>query len=103
VARSLPRFWIADSSILHLSFVIFHSPFVIYNPPMFSDPPLTKRQVGWLFVLAGAVLMLAAVGADLVRAGRFTGFGPAQQQALGGGLLLLLFGLSLFPLGHRPA
>ncbi len=70
---------------------------------MFSDPPLTKRQVGWLFVLAGVALILAALGADLVRAGRFTGFGLAQQRALGGGLLLVLFGLSLFPLGRRPA
>ena len=26
---------------------------------MFRDPPLTKRQVGWLFVIAGAGLALA--------------------------------------------
>jgi hypothetical protein len=70
---------------------------------MFSDPPLTKRQLGWLFVFAGAGLGLLAVGADLLKAGRFEGLGPLQQQALGLGVLLLLFGLSLFPLGQRPA
>ena len=89
--------------IRHFPFVIFHFSFVIYNLTMFSDPPLTKRQLGWLFVLAGAALSLAALSIDLVRAGRFMGFGPVQQQALGVGLLLLLFGLSLLPLGHRPA
>ncbi len=70
---------------------------------MLSDPPLTKRQVGWLFVLAGAGLALLALGADLFKGGRFQGLGPLQLQALGVGVLLLLFGLSLFPLGQRPA
>ena len=70
---------------------------------MFTDPPLTKRQVGWLFVLAGAGLALLALGADVLKTGRFEAPGPLQLQALGVGVLLLLFGLSLFPLGHRPA
>ena len=70
---------------------------------MFSDPPLTKRQIGWLFVLAGIGLALLAVSADLIKAGRFEGFGPLQLRALGAGMLLVLFGLSLLPLGHRPA
>jgi uncharacterized membrane protein len=70
---------------------------------MFADPPLTKRQIGWLFVLAGAGLGLLAVSADLLKTGRFEGLGPLQQQALGAGVLLLLFGLSLLPLGQRPA
>ncbi len=70
---------------------------------MFTDPPITKRQVGWLFVLAGAGLVLLALSADLLKVGRFQGLGPLQLQALGGGVLLLLFGLSLFPRGQRPA
>ena len=70
---------------------------------MFTDPPLTKRLLGWLFALAGTGLSLVALGADLLKTGRFEGLGPLQQQALGAGVLLLLFGLSLFPLGHRPA
>jgi hypothetical protein len=70
---------------------------------MFADPPITKRQMGWLFVIAGAGLALVAVSADVVKAGRFEGLGPLQLQGLGAGVLLLLFGLSLFPLGQRPA
>lgn len=70
---------------------------------MFTDPPLTKRQMGWLFVIAGGGLVLVAAGADLLRTGHLAAPGPLQQQALGVGVLLLLFGLSLFPLGQRPA
>jgi hypothetical protein len=67
------------------------------------DPPLTKRQLGWLCLGTGMVLAVAALAADLVGAGRFGGLGPAQQQALAWGGALILFGLSLLPLGHRPA
>ena len=70
---------------------------------MLHDPPLTKRQLGWLCLGTGMLLAVAALAADLVGAGRFGGLGPAQQQALGGGGALILFGLSLLPLGHRPA
>jgi hypothetical protein len=52
---------------------------------------------------AGSALAALTLAADLTRASRFTGLGPAQQQALGLGLLLLLFGLTLLPLGDRPA
>jgi hypothetical protein len=70
---------------------------------MFTDPPIAKRQVGWLFVIAGAGLALLALSADLLKVGQFQGLGSLQLQTLGVGVLLLLFGLSLFPLGHRPA
>ena len=80
-----------------------HLRVVIYNLAMFTDPPLTKRQVGWLFIIAGGGLALLAAGADLLKTGQFAAPGPLQQQALGAGALLLLFGLSLLPLGQRPA
>jgi hypothetical protein len=67
------------------------------------DAPLTKRQLGWLVLSAGALLMLASLAADFLGAGRFAGLGPAQLQALGAGALLILFGLTLLPLGDRPA
>lgn len=70
---------------------------------MLADPPLTKRQLGWLILGAGGLLTLAGLGIDLVTVGHFKEFGPAQQQAVGGGLLLLIFGLSLLPGGKRPA
>jgi hypothetical protein len=47
--------------------------------------------------------MAVTVGVDLVGAGRFSGFGPAQQQAIGASLLLIFFGITLLPLGDRPA
>lgn len=68
-----------------------------------SDPPLTKRQLGWLILLAGMVIIVGSLGVDLIGAGQFTGLGPAQKQAILGGIALALFGLTLFPLGHRPA
>ncbi len=70
---------------------------------MLTDVPLTKRQLGWLILAAGSALTTVALAADLVGAGRFNGLGPAQQQALGFGALLLLFGITLLPLGDRPA
>lgn len=68
-----------------------------------SDPPLTKRQLGWLSLLTGLAVIVGSLGVDLIGAGRFTGLGPAQQQAIAGGAALVLFGLTLLPLGHRPA
>lgn len=70
---------------------------------MLHDPPLTKRQLGWLCLGAGALLGVATLAADLVGAGQFGGLGPAQRQALAGAGTLLVFGLSLLPLGSRPA
>ena len=68
-----------------------------------ADPPLTKRQLGWLIVAGGALLALAALSADLLGAGRFGGLGPAQRQALMGAGLIIAFGLTFLPFGHRPA
>ncbi len=70
---------------------------------MFSDPPLTKRQLGWLMIFAGVLLVLGSLLVDVVGAGQFGGLGPAQRQAIGAGLFILLFGLSLLPLGNLPA
>ncbi|MCC7360223.1 MAG: hypothetical protein IT317_12135 [Anaerolineales bacterium] len=70
---------------------------------MFSDPPLTKRQVAWLCLLAGVGLAALTLAADLVGAGRFGGLGPAQRQALLAAGGIFVFGLSLWPLGNRPA
>lgn len=68
-----------------------------------DDPPLTKRQLGWLAILAAGLAILALLGMDGLGASRFAGLGPAQGQALGAAVLTVLFGLSLLPLGHRPA
>jgi hypothetical protein len=70
---------------------------------VFSDPPLSKRQLGWLMAAGGSLLAIAALGADLVGAGRYNGLGPVQRTALATAIAIVLFGLSLVPLGHRPA
>lgn len=70
---------------------------------MFTDPPLTKRQLGWLILSLGTVLVLMSLGVDIVGAGQFNGLGPAQRQLIGAGVLIALFGLSFLPLGDRPA
>jgi hypothetical protein len=67
------------------------------------DLPLTKRQLGLVFLALGAGLALITLAADLVGAGRFSGLGPAQRQALLGAGALVVFGLSLWPLGGRAA
>ena len=70
---------------------------------MSSDLPLTKRQLGWLIILTGVVIIIGSFSVDLIGAGQFTGLGPAQKQAINGGLALALFGFTLLPLGQRPA
>jgi hypothetical protein len=64
---------------------------------------VTKRQLGIIFILLG----LGAAGAmfvmDLLGAGQFQGIGPAQQRALLAAGLVALIGLTLLPLGDRPA
>lgn len=64
---------------------------------------LTKRQLGLLLVVMGVGAAGLLLAVDLLGAGRFTGIGPAQRLALGGAGLLALVGLSLLPLGDRPA
>lgn len=76
-----------------------------YNRAMFlwDDPPLTKRQLGWLISALGGLGAVVILLSDWVGAGAFDGLGPAQWSALAGAALVILLGLSLLPLGHRPA
>lgn len=68
-----------------------------------SDPPLTKRQLGLLIILAGAALAAVTLGANLLGLGRFNGIGPAKQLAFIAAGAMVVFGLSLVPRGDRPA
>ena len=64
---------------------------------------MTKRQLGLLFIVLGAAAVAAVLAVDLVGAGRFQGMGPAQRAALMAAALLLVVGITLLPLGDRPA
>ncbi len=68
-----------------------------------TDPPLTKRQLGLLILLAGVGLAAVIVAVNLFGLGHFNGFGPAKHLALVGAGAAVVFGLSLLPLGDRPA
>ena len=64
---------------------------------------MTKKQLGVAFILLGLTAAIALLAVDLLEAGNFQGIGPAQRLALAGAGILILVGLSLIPLGDRPA
>ena len=64
---------------------------------------ITKRQLGLGFVALGLLGALALIAVDLLGAGQFQGVGPVQRLAFLGMGLLVLVGLTLIPLGDRPA
>ncbi len=64
---------------------------------------VTKRQLGLLFIILGIGTAVALFAIDLLGAGQFEGIGPAQRQALLAAGAVVLLGLSLWPLGDRPA
>lgn len=64
---------------------------------------MTKRQLGFLFIAIGIIAISGMFAVDLLRAGQYQGIGPAQQQAMLAAGLLILVGISLLPLGDKPA
>jgi len=64
---------------------------------------MSKRQLGITFILMGGAAGLGIVAVDLLGVGNFQGIGPAQRLALMGAGLVILVGLSLLPMGDRPA
>jgi hypothetical protein len=64
---------------------------------------VTKRQLGIGFILLGLVAIIATFAVDWLGAGNFQGVGPAQRVALIGAGLVIVVGITLLPLGDRPA
>lgn len=64
---------------------------------------ITKRQLGIIFILISLTAVLGSFVFDLAGAGQFQGIGPAQKMGLAAVGLLFLVGLTLLPLGDRPA
>ena len=64
---------------------------------------ITKRQMGIGFTVGGLIALIAILAVDILRAGNFEGIGPMQSMALIVAILLVLIGLTLIPLGDRPA
>lgn len=78
--------------------------FVVYCAAMLSKRfTLTKRHLGLLLLIGGAVAFVAILGIDVLDVGREGGIGPAQRMALGGCVLLALVGLTLIPIRDQLA
>lgn len=64
---------------------------------------ITKRQLGYGCTAVGLALALGPLLLDLLRTTSYSGIGPTQWLALQVGGALILLGLTLIPLGQRPA
>lgn len=64
---------------------------------------VTKRQLGFIFILLGVSATVGMFAIDLPQAGQYQGIGPAQQRALIVAGISILLGLTLLPLGNKPA
>lgn len=64
---------------------------------------VSKRLLGLLLVIGGIAGFVLIISIDILDVGREGGIGPAQQIALGVCVLMALIGLSLIPLGEKPA
>ncbi|HEX3049838.1 MAG TPA: hypothetical protein VHP83_04220 [Aggregatilineaceae bacterium] len=60
----------------------------------------TKRQLGLLMLLAGLLVVIVMVAAEAVNP---AGFGMIQKLGVLLGVLSIFAGLTLLPLGSRPA
>ena len=63
---------------------------------------VTKRQLGYLFIVIGMLVIAGAVGANFI-GGRDAGFGPFQVLGVVGGVVIILMAIPLIKLGNRPA
>jgi hypothetical protein len=64
---------------------------------------ITKRQLGIGITLFGLILAAGILSIDWLGAGNEVGIGPTQRLALIAASALLLLGVTLIPLGNRPA
>jgi hypothetical protein len=67
------------------------------------DFVITKRLLGIGFVLLGIGAIAGMFVLDWLGAGQFQGIGPVQQKAMLAAGVSILVGLTLIPLGDRPA
>lgn len=64
---------------------------------------VSKRQLGIVLLIVGSLGFVGLLALDFVGGGREGGIGPAQRAAIGLMVFVALFGLSLIPLGDKPA
>ncbi len=64
---------------------------------------ITKRLLGIGLVLASVAVVAGLLLYDIVGLAEFDGVGPLQRNIYIGAGIVLLLGLSLIPLGDKPA
>lgn len=64
---------------------------------------ITKRILGIGLVLASITGVVGLILYDLVGLAEFSGVGPLQRNIYIAAAIMLLLGLSLIPLGDKPA
>ncbi|PID85226.1 MAG: hypothetical protein CSA11_09905 [Chloroflexi bacterium] len=64
---------------------------------------MTKRQLGCIIIALGTLAIVGSFVYDLIGGGDFQGIGPTQRLALLGAGFVILVGITLLPLGDRPA
>ncbi|MBP6470599.1 MAG: hypothetical protein KBE23_22940 [Chloroflexi bacterium] len=64
---------------------------------------MTKRQLGYAFIALGILAAIGSFANDLLGADNFQGIGPSQRLALLAAGAVVLVGVSLLPLGDKPA
>ncbi len=68
-----------------------------------NDQGVTKRQLGVALAAFGVLGFIGVLSIDLIDLGRQGGIGPAQSLVLALMVAVTILGLSLIPLGDRPA
>ncbi|MBP8002483.1 MAG: hypothetical protein KA314_23680 [Chloroflexi bacterium] len=64
---------------------------------------ISKRQLGFIFIGLGGLGILGSFIIDWLRVNDYGGIGPTQKLGLLAAGLLIGLGLTLLPLGQRPA
>jgi hypothetical protein len=67
------------------------------------DYTFTKRHLGLVMAVGGVLGFFAILAVDIIDVGREGGIGPAQRIALVSMVVSTLVGLTLLPLGDKPA
>ena len=63
---------------------------------------ITKRQLGFIFIAVGLLVIGGVLAANLIGA-RDAGFGPLQKIGVAIGIVIILMAIPLIKLGNRPA
>ncbi|MCA9926134.1 MAG: hypothetical protein KC419_06835 [Anaerolineales bacterium] len=64
---------------------------------------MTKKQLGFAFIGTGSSAIIGMFALDFIGAGQFQGIGPAQRLAMLAAGIVILIGITLLPLGDKPA